>query len=75
MTMARQRPVVTVAVAAVLAAFLSSTDAGDLLPKGWIGGNIADYDIGVDGNAAKEGKACAYIKSKTQTPKSFGTIV
>ena len=51
------------------------TDAGDLLPKGWIGGNIAEYDIGVDRNVAKEGKACAYLKSKTQAPKSFGTIV
>lgn len=75
MTMARRGPVVTVAIAAALTAFISLTVAGDLLPKGWIGGNVADYDIGVDRNTAREGKACAYIKSKTQTPKSFGTIV
>jgi hypothetical protein len=49
--------------------------AGELLPNGWVGGNVAEYDIGVDRHLAKEGKACAYIRSKTAAPQSFGTIV
>lgn len=50
-------------------------DADVNVPKGWIGGNITDYEVGVERSAAKEGKACATIKSRTQAPKEFGTIV
>ncbi|MFC1463077.1 hypothetical protein ACFLQU_05680 [Verrucomicrobiota bacterium] len=65
----------TSAILAALVIFASFAIAGELLPKGWVGGNISDYDIGVDRKLVKEGKASAYIRSKTQTPKSFGTIV
>ncbi|MEK9138563.1 MAG: hypothetical protein AAB393_15680 [Bacteroidota bacterium] len=65
MKIPRWRPAATVTTAAVLMTLASIADASDLLPKGWIGGNIADYDIGVDRNIAKEGKASAYIKSNS----------
>ena len=56
-------------------ALASPSDAGDGLPKSWMGGNTAEYDMGVDRETTKEGAAAAYIRSKTATPKSFGTIV
>lgn len=61
-------------VAAVLI-FTTTAMAGDPLPEGWMGGNTQDYDIGVDAKIFKEGGAAATIKSKTQTPENFGTIV
>lgn len=75
MKMRRWRSAATVTTAAILMTLTSFTHGGDLLPEGWIGGNIGEYDIGVDRNTAKEGKSSGYIKSRTQTPKSFGTIV
>jgi hypothetical protein len=49
--------------------------AGDPLPDGWMGGNTKDYDIGVDTKIFKEGGVAATIKSKSQSPENFGTIV
>jgi hypothetical protein len=60
---------------AVLFTFGSFAVAGEPLPEGWMGGNTKDYDIGVDREIVKEGKASAYIRSKTPTPENFGTIV
>jgi len=64
----------SVVLAAVLI-FTGMAMAGDPLPEGWMGGNTKDYDIGVDTQTFKEGKTAATIKSKTQTPENFGTIV
>jgi len=64
----------SVVLASVLI-FTAMAMAGDPLPEGWMGGNTKDYDIGVDNQTFKEGKTAATIKSKTQTPENFGTIV
>jgi len=64
-----------VALLMIFCAFVSSVGAGELLPEGWIGGNIRDYDIGIDRKVVKQGKASASIRSKTKAPKGFGTIV
>ncbi len=49
--------------------------AGDPLPDGWMAGNPKDYDIGVDKQTVKVGQTAATIKSRTQNPENFGTIV
>lgn len=65
-------------ICTVVAAVLIITTmamAGDPLPEGWMGGNTQDYDIGLDNKIFKDGGAAATIKSKTQNPENFGTIV
>lgn len=62
-------------VLAAIFTFGSFALAGEPLPEGWMAGNTKDYDIGVDREIVNEGKASAYIRSKTPTPESFGTIV
>jgi len=49
--------------------------AGNDLPANWQAGNTKDYDIGADHMTAHEGGTSAYIKSRTETPANFGTIV
>ena len=70
-----KRGLVTSAVLAVALIFAGMAMAGKPLPDGWNGGNIKDYDIGLDTQIFKDGKASATIKSKTQNPENFGTIV
>ena len=65
----------TSAVVAAVLIFATMAMAGDPLPEGWMGGNTEDYDIGVDNQTVKEGGVAATIKSKTQNPENFGTIV
>lgn len=66
---------ITSAVLAAAMIFAGLAMASDPLPEGWSGGNTKDYDIGSDTKIFKDGKASATIKSKTQTPENFGTIV
>jgi hypothetical protein len=49
--------------------------AVDPLPDGWMGGNTKDYEVGVDRDVVKTGKAAATIKARTATPENFGTIL
>ena len=62
-------------ILALLITFGSMAVAGDSLPEGWMAGNPKDYDIGVDSGAGHGDGVAAYIKSKTETPENFGTIV
>ena len=49
--------------------------AGDALPKGWMAGNVTEYEAGIDREVFKEGKAGAYIRSIAAPPGSFGTVM
>jgi len=49
--------------------------AAEPLPEGWMGGNVQEYEVGIDRKVFNEGKASAYIRSKVDSPKGFGTIV
>ena len=73
MKMTVWRSLMVMTAAAMLA---SIAFAGELMPAGWVGRG-EEYDVGVDRNVAKEGKAAAYIKSKTaaQSAQTFGTIM
>lgn len=66
---------ITSAVLVAAMIFVGTAMAGGPLPDGWNGGNTKDYDIGSDTNIFKDGKTSATIKSRTQTPENFGTIV
>lgn len=49
--------------------------AGEPLPKGWVAGNVKEYEAGIDREVFIKGKAGAYIKSTAATPRSLGTVV
>ena len=49
--------------------------AGEPLPKGWMAGNVQEYDAGIDRAVFKQGKAGAYIRSIAERPGSFGTVM
>jgi hypothetical protein len=49
--------------------------AGEPLPKGWMAGNVTEYEAGIDREVFKEGKAGAYIRSMAARPTSFGTVM
>jgi len=49
--------------------------AGEPLPKGWMAGNVKEYEAGVDREVFIKGKAGAYIKSTASAPRSFGTVM
>ncbi len=68
---------ITMTGAVVAAVMVVSTLAAALepLPEGWNGGNTQDYETGLDSKIFKEGKFAGTIKSRTQNPENFGTIV
>jgi len=47
------------------------------IPKGWSPGDtdLTQYEMGLDKNAGQNGSSAATIKSKTENPKSFGTML
>ena len=49
--------------------------AGEPLPKGWMAGNIKEYEVGIDREVFMKGKVGAYIKSIAARPGSFGTVM
>jgi len=59
---------------AALFALVSSSAARQALPRGWMTGNPESYESGIDREIFREGEASAYLKSKTTSPKDFGTI-
>ena len=46
-------------------------------PSGWVasGANPEDYDMGVEQGTAHTGSSSGFIKSKTATPRTFGTYM
>lgn len=59
---------------AALLVLSSSSAAREALPQGWGLGNPESYEAGIDREISREGGASAYLKSKTTSPRDFGTI-
>ena len=63
------------AVAGIVTIYLFAKD-NTSLPEGWFaaGSNPSGYEMGVDNSVYQNGKAGAFIKSKNEDTKGFGTL-
>jgi hypothetical protein len=64
-------------VIAILITVLIIANNNNKIPNGWYpaGSNPSEYDMGIDNSIFQNGRACAYIKSKSPKENQFGTLM
>lgn len=64
------------AVTAAIVTIYLFAQGNNQLPKGWYTPNKpSEYEVGIDNSTFEHGHACAFIKSKSPTGKSFGNLM
>ena len=63
-------------ITVLIIVFLIAND-NNKIPNGWFpaGSNPSEYEMGTDNSIFQNGRACAYIKSKSPKEKQFGTLM
>ena len=64
-------------VITILITVLIIANNNNKIPEGWFpaGSNPSEYEMGVDNSIFQNGRACAYIKSKSPKQNQFGTLM
>ena len=64
-------------VTAIAVTVLLIANNNSQIPNGWFpaGSNPSEYEMSIDNSTSENGKACAYIKSKSPNGNEFGTLM